>query len=359
MLATSYLFLGGAGAGMLVVLCVLECLNARRRFGHVSDRTRLGRTFAGRSIGPLRAEPLKGPGGLRYFEGGYSLEAAKAAGGRWSRRAPLRAFALPGDVFALSWPLCLVVLGLGALCLVADLGRPDHLLALALPPRPSVMTVGAYALGASILVAAAFAVGSNFDGLAVTPIVVYVLGSVGIATGLACALYTGVLLGSLPSVIFWQTWLLPAVFLLSSLSSGVALVFLAAAFVDARQVVVKPLANMARLDGALIVLELVFLAAYLAWGVSSSGTFEAALSLIAGDLRELFWGGVVMMGLVLPFVLERFILHGNRSSQLMWVAAAVLFGGFLLRVCIVGAGAYDITQSSAFSYGFLMVAPTA
>lgn len=359
MLATSYLFLGGAGAGMLVVLCVLECLNARRRFGHVSDQTRLGRTFAGRAIGPLRAEPALGSGGLRYFEGGYSFEAAEAAGGRWYRRAPSRAFALPGGVFALSWPLCLVVLGLGVLCLVADLGRPDHLLVLVFSPKLSVMTVGAYSLGVSILVAVIFSVGANFDGFEVTPIIVYVLGSVGFVTGLACALYTGVLLGDLASVLFWQTWLLPMVFLLSSLSGGIALVFLAAAFVDARQTIVKPLVNMARIDGALIVFELVFLMAYLVWGALSPGAFDAAYSLFAGDSKELFWGGVVAIGLVLPLVLERFIVHGNRSSQLMWVAAAVLFGGFLLRVCIVGAGAYDATQASAFSYGLLIAAPAA
>lgn len=359
MLATSYLFLGGAGAGMLVVLCVLECLNAHRRFGYATDRTRLGRTFAGRVIGPLRAEPASGWGDMRYYEGGYSREDADAADARWSRRSVSRPFALPADFFARSWPLCAAVLALGVLCLTADLGRPDRLLVLALPPKPSVMTVGAYALGASLLVSSAFAAGATFDGLKITPAMVYVLSAIGMATGLACVLYTGVLLSGLASVLFWQTWFLPLVFALSSLSGGVALVFLAAAFVDARQTIVRPLVNLARVDGGLIVLELLCLLAYVAWGVSDAGAFDSAHSLVAGELREMFWGGVVAIGLVLPFVMERFIVHGNRSSQLLWVAAAVLLGCFLLRVCVVGAGAYDASQVSAVSQGLSIAASAA
>lgn len=355
MLATSYLFLGGAGAGMLVVLCVLECLNAHRRFGYAADRTRLGRAFAGRSIGPLRTEPSNGSGGLRYFEGGYSRETAEAASGRWSRRAAARSFALPSDFFARSWPLCVVVLSLGILCLVADLGRPDRVLAFALSPKLSVMAVGAYALGVALLVAVCFAVVTCFDGLDFTPNLVYALSLVGIVAGLTSMLYTGVLLSGLASVLFWQTWLLPVVFALSSLSGGVALIFLAAAFVDARQVIVRPLVNLARVDSALIVAELALLLAYLAWGMAHEGTAASAGSLVAGDLAGLLWGGVVTIGLVLPFAMERFIVHGNRSSQLMWVAAAVLLGCFLLRVCIVGAGAYDAAQVALASYGLLPV----
>lgn len=359
MLATSYLFLGGVGAGMLVVLCVLECLNARRRFGYATDRTRLGRTFAGRVIGSLRAEPAGGWGGMRYYEGGYSREAADAAVAKWSRGAVSRSFALPADFFARSWPLCAAVLALGILCLAADLGRPDRLLALAFPPRPSVMTIGAYALGASLLISSVFAAGAAFDGFKITPAMTYVLGAVGMAVGLACVLYTGVLLSGLASVLFWQTWLLPLVFALSSLSGGVALVFLAAAFVDARQTIVRPLVNLASVDGGLIILELLCLLAYAAWGVSDAGAFPSAHSLVAGELREMFWGGVVALGLVLPFAMERFIVHGNRSSQLLWVAAAILLGCFLLRVCVVGAGVYDLSRVSAVSQGLSIAANAA
>ncbi|MBR3690621.1 MAG: polysulfide reductase NrfD [Eggerthellaceae bacterium] len=297
-------------------------------------------------MGPLRVESVRGTEGPRYFEGGHSFEAAKAAGGRWSRGFISRGFLFPTEMFVRSWPLCLIVVSLGMLCLIADLGRPDRILTFVFTPRLSVMTVGAFSLAASLLIALIFSVVTAFDGLDFVPVAVYALGFVGVVAGLTCAVYTGVLLSGLVTVLFWQTWMLPAIFMISSLSGGLALVFLSAAFVDVRQSIVRSLSNLARIDGALIVIELVILLSYVAWGVLNDGTSRSAWALAFGDYSGLFWGGVVSIGLVLPFILERFIVHGNRSSQLMWVAAAILLGCFLLRICIVGSGAYDLTQVS-------------
>ena len=56
-------------------------------------------------------------------------------------------------------------------------------------------------------------------------------------------------------------------------------------------------------------------------------------------------------GLAVPLVLERFLTHGNSRTQLLWIAALLLAGGFALRWCIVGAGAYDVTQMPEALYG--------
>lgn len=357
MLVIGYLFLGGAGAGALVVLSLLECANARRRFGYLADRTRLGRTFAGRSMGSLRVEGSRHPGEPRYFEGGHTRAAAQEARRRHSRGRMARALALPSAFFAYAWPVCLAALSLGVLCLVADLGRPDRLFALVIHPQPTAMTVGAYALTAALAVSSAFSVGANFDGIEITPPVVYVLGAIGVVVGLVCAAYTGVLLSSLASVLFWRTWLLPALFAVSSLSCGIALVMLAASFVQARQVFVRPLRWLARADSLLIVVEAAVLAGLIAWGLSGEGTYASADALFAGDLRWMFWGGVVVLGLAVPFAMERLVRHGNYSTQLLFVAALVLLGGFLLRWCIVGTAAYDLTQMPDMMYGLTLSAP--
>ena len=351
MLVVGYLFLGGAGAGALVVLSLLECANAQRRFGYAADRTRLGRTFAGRAMGSLRVESSRHAGAPHYYEGGYSQAAALEARRRHGRGGISRALALPGAFFSYAWPACLLALALGVLCLVADLGRPDRLFVLILHPQPTAMTVGAYALVVALAVSVAFSVGATFDGIEITPAIVYALGCVGLLSGAVCAAYTGVLLSSLASILFWQTWLLPALFAVSSFSCGIALVMLAAAFVQARQVFVRPLRWLARADSALIVVEAVALAALVAWGLAGEGTRLAAHALFAGDLRWTFWGGVVVLGLAVPFAMERFVAHGNYSTQLLWVAMLVLVGGFVLRVCIVGTAAYDVTQMPDLMYG--------
>ena len=83
-LTTGYLFLGGAGAGALVVLSLLECANAQRRFGR----------------SPVRTLMTPAP----------ALASASAT------RARLRtAFALPDEFFARAWPLCFVALAVGML----------------------------------------------------------------------------------------------------------------------------------------------------------------------------------------------------------------------------------------------------
>lgn len=54
---------------------------------------------------------------------------------------------------------------------------------------------------------------------------------------------------------------------------------------------------------------------------------------------------VAALGMVVPLVMERFVRHSNYGSQLLFVAAFVLAGGFALRWCVVGAGAYDVARA--------------
>ena len=321
-----YLFLGGTGAGALVVLCLLECANVRRRFGSLAERTRLGLTFSGRAMPPRQP-------------------------GRTDRIAG--AFALPGEFFVRAWLVCLVVLVCAIACLAFDLGRFDRLFNLLFTPRFSIMTVGAYVLAASFAIAAIFAALALLDNVFPGPGFVYVLSAVGVLVGVATMVYTGVLLSSLASVRFWQTPLLPVLFAVSSLSCGIACVLFSGVFVEARQPVVAPLARLAHIDGFVILAEAVVLVAYLTWGMWGDSTTCAAYALIAGDLAWLFWGGLVTIGLVVPFVMERFSAYGNYRSQLVWIAAAVVLGGFIMRLCFVDAGLYDATQAGSVASGLM------
>lgn len=309
MLITSYLFLGGTGAGALVVLGMLECANARRRSGRArSDSSRLE-----------------------------------------------RAFTLPGEFFERGWLLCFAALALGMLCLLADLGRPDRLLNLLIAPKLSAMTVGAYALTIALGCSGVFALVSLLDHASMSPRVVYVVAGLGVVAGAAAMAYTGVLLQSLASVLFWQTPLLPLLFCLSALSCGIACVLLGAAFVETRQPFVRPLMRLADIDGVLIVAEAACLVALLLSAYcGAAGTRATAEALATGDVAPLFWIGVAVCGLALPFALERFVTHGNSRTQFVWIAAFLLVGGFALRFCIVGASAFDVTQMPSLMYGLTL-----
>lgn len=292
-LTIGYLFLGGTGAGALAVLCVLECARALR----------------------------------------------------W------RALAMPEEFFARGWPVCTVTLATGILCLLADLGRPDRLLHLLTSPEPSAMAVGSFALATALVLAAAFSAFALFDTVRLPRVAVVCLAAAGVAAAGATAAYTGVLLESLASVLLWRTPLVPALFVLSSASCGIAVAFLAASFVETRHPYRGPLVWLARVDGGIVLAEAGCLAVFLLLAFAGEGTVAAARALVLGELAPVFWGVLAVCGLAVPLVLERFLTHGNSRTQLLWIAALLLVGGFALRWCIVGAGAYDVTQMPEALYG--------
>lgn len=309
-LTTCYLFLGGSGAGALVALCFLELLKSFQ--------------FSG------------------AFAGGKTSS-------RWVRMGNTLAF--PDEFFARCWPVCLAALAFAALCLLVDLGRPDRVLDLITSPTVSPIAVGTFALAASLACAVFFSVMALSDSVFVGRSVVRIGAACGIASGFVTMVYTGVLLWEMASVLAWQTLLVPLVFLMSSLSCGIAILFLGAAFVEVRRPFLPAIAALARIDGAIVVAEFATLAAYVLWMLASQGSEAAAYALIAGDLRGYFWFGVVVFGLVVPFAIERFLTYGSHHMQLAWIALFLLVGGLALRYCIVSMAAYDVTQIPQLMFG--------
>lgn len=320
-LAILYLFLGGAGAGTIVALSVLECLDAQR---HQGQSRRAAVAQAG-----LR-------GSLR------------SAG---SSALPARSLGLPRNFYARAWPLSFVLLAVGALCLLCDIGRPDRLLALVAHPSLSAIAVGAWAIAVCLVISGAFAAMSLFEGMDVPPAVVRALGVAGVGAGVVTSVYTGVLLQSMASVVFWQTAFVPAAFLFSSLSCGVACVFAALSFTESRQPLNTFAVGLARIDSVLIVIEAACLVGLLAVGLATPSAKDAAWSLVGGEYRWLFWGGLVGVGLVAPLVLERVSVPERRRLALLWTACFVLAGGFVLRWCTVLAASYDVTQIPSMLFG--------
>ena len=171
-------------------------------------------------------------------------------------------------------------------------------------------------------------------------------GVLGVLIGVVVVAYTGILLAGLPSVDAWQTPLIPALFVLSGISCGVALCLGAWAFVECRAPLMGSFIALSRVDSAAVAVEAACLVAYVAWLFASPTTSQAAFALVAGDLRWPFWIGLVVCGLGIPLVLEHLLTFDNRRSQLLWVALFVLIGGVTLRYSIVGIFAFDITQTA-------------
>ena len=174
--------------------------------------------------------------------------------------------------------------------------------------------------------------------------------------GLGVAVYTGVLLGAMPSRPFWNTPMLAMLFMISSLSTGVA----ATQWVRViHEMVITDPEKLGRMrqndyiltttDVMLISFELLMVFLFLMYAHLTVGGVKTAISVVlpGGELATMFWTGFVLIGLLLPGLAELFmvlprLLHGKRfhSSHAtdLLVTSAVIFGGFMLRYVVLIAG---------------------
>ena len=172
------------------------------------------------------------------------------------------------------------------------------------------------------------------------------LDCVGLVMGLCVAIYTGCLLGVCQGFPLWNSALLPILFLVSAVSTGMAAVLLVGVFYapdEFNEVVV-----MKKFHFWLPVIEFVLVAALLfitAFNPSPAG-WESVMSLVSGNWAVAFWLLFVIVGLVLPTILECWMLwlakhefETSRTGQMISALsdAGVLVGGFMLRLLIVSA----------------------
>lgn len=144
-------------------------------------------------------------------------------------------------------------------------------------------------------------------------------------------MYTGILLSAFNARPVWNSAILGPLFLVSGLSTGVALNLLIS-----KNEAEKHL--LSRIDIMAIAVEL-FLIIHLFMGFLASTQIhiEAAGLFLGGPYTAGFWIFVVALGLVLPALLEFLELKGRVLATRI-PALLVLAGGLILRFIIVDAG---------------------
>ncbi len=157
--------------------------------------------------------------------------------------------------------------------------------------------------------------------------------------------YTGVLLAVSNRPLWAGTALLPALFVASAVSTGVALLIITAATSRAQGITNQTISRLAEADAIVIIIELVALIGYAIWlGISSAaGTSEALGLLTTGVLAAPFWIGVALLALLIPLVLEIKNWGKGIETKGVWRAiiassTCVILGGFVLRAVITIGG---------------------
>lgn len=144
-------------------------------------------------------------------------------------------------------------------------------------------------------------------------------------------IYTGILLSAFNARPLWNNAILGPLFLVSGLSTGAAAIILLAKTAKERHL-------FGKIDLVLIIIE-IGLIIHMLMGMyaGSQVQLEAMQLLVGGDFTLMFFGFVVILGLLVPAALEALELKGYKVPVII-PALLVLLGGLIFRFVMVEAG---------------------
>ena len=152
-----------------------------------------------------------------------------------------------------------------------------------------------------------------------------------LALAVVLGIYTGILLSAFNARPLWNTSLLGPLFLVSGMSTGAAVIMWMSKSHYERKI-------MSMIDLVLIVVELFFIIhLFMGFMASTAVQIEAAELFLGGHFTVSFWVFVVILGLVLPAILEILELSGYKIPVAV-PAILILFGGLAFRFIMVEAG---------------------
>lgn len=232
-----------------------------------------------------------------------------------------------------------VITCIGAACLLADLGRPERFLLLFLRPNQTYLTFGSFVLAALLVVAIFLCVANCLYVSRITSRMKAVAEVLCAIFSLGVMAYTGLFLQGLYAVAFWDTWLVPALFVFSAASMGLAGCLIANSLSRDAWLLERDASRMRGIHALVVACEAFTLVSFLVVAATGRGESPSSVALLFSDsLAPWFFVGVVACGLVVPLVCEIVAALIRRNPALPLADALCIFGGFALRLCIVSAG---------------------
>ncbi len=213
------------------------------------------------------------------------------------------------------------------------------------------------------------AVKRGSDALLARPGRIRLLAWLNIVLGVVLGIYTGILLSTMVARPLWNVSIVGPLFLVSGLSAGAALLHLMSVLLPPKRpapqgmiggaigALVQPLGAQAPekrtadwligADIGLLAVELLMLGLLLIGLVTATASHAAAFDLLmSGRFAVAFWGVLVVLGILLPLLLQGMEL-GHRIPHSVVPAALVLLGGYTLRWLMVNAGQVSQVVSTA------------
>jgi formate-dependent nitrite reductase membrane component NrfD len=272
---------------------------------------------------------LAGVGGGAYLTG---VIADFAGGADWAAVSKIGVF--------LGVPCVLI----GTLFLLADLGRPINAWRVWMKPGTSWIARGTIIIVIFMIFAAiqtAFWIWPFPGSIENARGIIAVVGAI---FAFLTVIYTGLLLAYSQPIALWRTALLPVLFFVSAVSTGIMAIALIGQFQGVSE---NQLALMANIDAVILVFEMFVLTVFLYNAYRTIESRFSARRILVGPVASSFWLGVVACGLVIPFFLE---LLGGHGSAAIIASLLGLFGGLCLRYTILAGGALDPLAAAGFEF---------
>jgi tetrathionate reductase subunit C len=247
--------------------------------------------------------------------------------------------------------LSMVIIAIGGIILIADLGKPLRVLRAVMNPRTSWISVGAISDFVFLVVAGLWAICdlewggarpfADLPWAGDSPLGLVFQAVAGIAAFIVIV-YPGLVLAYSPSIPFWNTTLIPLQFLAFAFASALALVPL---FGFGNPLPPNILSGWATLQVIVLASGLLLLIAHVLQGAYGHSAARVSVQrLMKEDLSLFFVWGTMVGGTVLPLLL---VVNGaateNGSAQVFLLAAAgamILAGNWLSKYTVIKAGMY-------------------
>ena len=165
--------------------------------------------------------------------------------------------------------------------------------------------------------------------------------------GALTVIYTGFLFDTTRSIPFWSTPILPLLFLVSGVSTGVFALILTLLLLGVPSS--SYISMLSQFDAFVLLFEALILFFYLHGMHEVTAARASVRRVVRGDLSLSFWVGVVLVGLVIPFLLE--ILWGGDPAPMVLASLCGLAGGLYVRYVVVsGAVKAPLSADGVFVY---------
>jgi formate-dependent nitrite reductase membrane component NrfD len=155
---------------------------------------------------------------------------------------------------------------------------------------------------------------------------------------LAVMVYTGFVLNTVKSVPFWNSTLLPLLFVLCGVLGGFGLSVIIA--LNGGNIALSAAETGSRW---LLIVNALLIIVYLWAAANREATGKKSVTeQMRGSLAPAFWIGIVLLGIIIPLVIvfTSLIMGEISSAFLITGVVCEVIGGLALRYCVLKAGAY-------------------